>query len=143
MSCRALGSGVLALAMATGASGGALAAPDLAPSPPAEVMPQPEVVLTPEQAARHLPVRLVGVVTFHDPALYSRFIQDESAGIYFQEATNTVRLRMGQRVELEGETSAGEFAGSPPDKNSFRQKQRQPWANNPTKSRNVLVAKPI
>ena len=66
--------------------------------------------LTPEQAARHLPVRLTGVVTYHDPALYSRFVQDETAGIYFQETTNMPPLRVGQRVEIEGETGAGEFA---------------------------------
>ena len=55
-------------------------------------------------------MRLTGVVTYHDPALYSRFVQDETAGIYFQETTNMPPLRVGQRVEIEGETGAGEFA---------------------------------
>ena len=37
--------------------------------------------LSPEQAGKHQPVRLKGVVTFHDGALFSRFLQDETAGI--------------------------------------------------------------
>src|SRR5690348_3331688 len=33
--------------------------------------------LTAEQAARHYPVRLRGVVTFYEQSLFSRFVQDE------------------------------------------------------------------
>jgi PAS domain S-box-containing protein len=66
--------------------------------------------LTPEQAEQHLGVRLKGVVTFADPALYSRFVQDQTAGIYLQELTNGPALRAGQLVEVEGQTGAGEFA---------------------------------
>ena len=66
--------------------------------------------LTPEQADQHLEVRLRGVVTFDDDPLFYRFIQDETAGIYFRERTNTPGLRAGQLVEIEGETGAGEYA---------------------------------
>ncbi len=66
--------------------------------------------LTPEQAEQHLEVRLKGVVTFYDAALYSRFIQDETAGIYLQDVTNGLVLRPGQLVEVVGRTGAGEYA---------------------------------
>ena len=66
--------------------------------------------LTPEQAAQKIPVRLRGVVTFFDENLYSRFVQDETAGIYLRESTNTPPLVPGQLVEVEGTTSAGEYA---------------------------------
>jgi len=66
--------------------------------------------LTPEQAEKHLEVRLKGVVTFFDEGLYSRFIQDKTAGIYLQELTNGPTLRPGQLVEVEGQTGAGEYA---------------------------------
>src|SRR5690242_3698764 len=54
--------------------------------------------LTPEQAAQKLPVRLRAVVTFFDETLYSRFVQDETAGIYLRESTNTPALLPGQIV---------------------------------------------
>ena len=66
--------------------------------------------LTPEQAEQHLKVRLTAVVTFYDDRLYSRFVQDETAGIYLQELTNGPALRAGQLVEIEGQTGAGEYA---------------------------------
>ena len=66
--------------------------------------------LSPEQAQRHLPVRLQGVVTFHDGALFSRFVQDETAGIYFRELTNMPPFSAGQLVEIEGVTGSGEYA---------------------------------
>ena len=66
--------------------------------------------LTPEQAERHTEVRLKAVVTFADDRLYSRFVQDETAGIYLQEFTNGPALRSGQWVEIEGQTGAGEYA---------------------------------
>lgn len=66
--------------------------------------------LTPEQAEQHLPVLIRGVVTFHDGAIFSRFVQDETAGIYFQELTNMPPFAAGQLVEIEGVTGAGEYA---------------------------------
>ena len=61
------------------------------------------------QADQHYPVKLRGVVTFYDDALFSRFIQDETAGIYLRE-TNVPVLSPGQLVEVEGQTGSGEYA---------------------------------
>ena len=66
--------------------------------------------MPPAEAEKHLPVRFKAVVTFHDGALYSRFVQDETAGIYLQETTNMPPFGAGQLVEVEGETGAGEYA---------------------------------
>jgi signal transduction histidine kinase len=66
--------------------------------------------LTFAEAQQHTPVKLRGVVTFFDETLYSRFIQDETAGIYLRESTNTPPLRAGQLVEVEGTASPGEYA---------------------------------
>lgn len=64
--------------------------------------------LTPQQAGAHLPVRLKGVVTYWE--IYSRFVQDETAGIYLRESTNLPAVTPGQMVEVEGVTSPGEYA---------------------------------
>jgi PAS domain S-box-containing protein len=55
-------------------------------------------------------VKLRGVVTFFDEGLFYRFIQDETAGIYFRGLTNAVNLEPGQIVELEGFAGPGEYA---------------------------------
>jgi hypothetical protein len=65
--------------------------------------------LSAEQAARQMPVRLQGVVTFFDENLYSRFVQDGTAGIYLQ-STNLPPLTAGQLIEVEGMTGPGEYA---------------------------------
>ena len=62
------------------------------------------------EAGRHYPVKLHGVVTFYDETLYSRFVQDETAGIYLRELTNLPPLLPGQAVEVEGVTGPGEYA---------------------------------
>ena len=49
-------------------------------------------------------------MTFFDENLYSRFIQDDTAGIYLQASTNTPSLYPGQVVEIDGTSSPGEFA---------------------------------
>jgi hypothetical protein len=61
------------------------------------------------EAARQHPVKIRGVVTFHDEALFSRFVQDDTAGIYFGEMTNMPPLAAGQVIEIEGVTGAGEY----------------------------------
>ena len=66
--------------------------------------------MTVEQAQRHESVKLRGVVTFFDETLFSRFIQDETAGIYLRDSTNLPPLIPGQWVEVEGTTSPGEYA---------------------------------
>jgi PAS domain S-box-containing protein len=63
-----------------------------------------------DQAARHYPVRLRGVVTFFDQGLFSRFVQDITAGIYLGDYPNAVTLPPGQMVEIVGNTSPGEYA---------------------------------
>lgn len=66
--------------------------------------------LTVEQAQQQRRVRLRGVVTFSDESLFSRFIQDDTAGIYLQYSSNTPWLAPGQLVEVEGTSSPGEYA---------------------------------
>jgi PAS domain S-box-containing protein len=71
--------------------------------------------LSTQQADLHYPVRLRGVVTFFDdkiPTKSFRFIQDDTAGIYFyvNGSTNNPPLQAGQLVEMEGETGSGAFA---------------------------------
>jgi PAS domain S-box-containing protein len=66
--------------------------------------------LSVEQAQSKIPVHLEAVVTFFDEVLYSRFVQDSTAGIYLRESTNTPPLRPGQLVQVIGFTSPGEYA---------------------------------
>lgn len=66
--------------------------------------------LTVDEARKQVPVHLRGVVTFFEEDLYSRFIQDESAGIYLVYSTNIPALRPGQLVEVQGYSSPGEYA---------------------------------
>jgi len=71
--------------------------------------------LSTQQADLRYPVRLRGVVTFFDdsiPTKSYRFIQDDTAGIYFyvDASTNNPPLQVGQLVEMEGETGSGSFA---------------------------------
>ena len=70
--------------------------------------------LTPAQAAMHYPVQLRGVLTFFDQNQFFRFIQDDTAGIYFYMnpalATGNLDLKAGKLVEIDGETSPGEYA---------------------------------
>jgi len=81
-------------------------------SPAQELLTAAQVrSLTPQQADQALPVRLTGVVTFCEEDLNSRFIQDDTAGIYFRGLnTNMPALTAGQKVEVEGVTSPGEYA---------------------------------
>lgn len=66
--------------------------------------------LTVEEAQQHRRVRLRGVVTFFEENLYSRFIQDETSGVYLFDSSLPVHLSPGQLVEVEGTTSSGEYA---------------------------------
>lgn len=66
--------------------------------------------LSEEDAARELPVRLRGVVTFFRENLFSRFLQDQTAGIYLAQAAGEPSLRPGQLVEIEGTTRSGQYA---------------------------------
>ncbi len=68
--------------------------------------------LTVAQTKQKIPVHLRGVVTFYDERLYSRFIQDSTAGIYLQFPANVgpPALVPGQLVEVTGTCSPGEYA---------------------------------
>jgi signal transduction histidine kinase len=66
--------------------------------------------LTVEEAQQPRRVRLRGVVTFFEENLFSRFLQDETAGIYLFDSGLPVHLLPGQSVEVEGATSPGEYA---------------------------------
>ena len=66
--------------------------------------------LTVEQARQQARVSLRGVVTFFDENLYSRFVQDDTAGIYLQLSATTPPLVPGQVVEIKGTSSPGEYA---------------------------------
>jgi signal transduction histidine kinase len=68
--------------------------------------------LTVEQTQQKIPVHLRGVVTFSNERLYSRFVQDDTAGIYLQFPANIgpPPLVPGQLVEVTGTCSPGEYA---------------------------------
>ena len=61
-----------------------------------------------EEAMKHLPIRLRGVVTYADPEWRNGFIQDDSDAIYAD--LNQKDIRPGQWVELTGQTGPGGFA---------------------------------
>ena len=67
--------------------------------PPEELKTAEQIrQLTGAQAAGHYPVKMRGVVTFFDEAIFMQFIQDETAGIYLQQTNNQPRLLPGQLV---------------------------------------------
>jgi signal transduction histidine kinase len=66
--------------------------------------------LTVEQARQKQRVRLRGVVTFYEPGISSRFMQDDSAGIYFQGTGSPLNLVPGDLIEVVGVSGPGEYA---------------------------------
>jgi signal transduction histidine kinase len=62
------------------------------------------------EAAKHLPVRLRGVLTYADPAWRNGFIQNESDALYVDLEPRQTDLHAGQWVELVGQTGPGGFA---------------------------------
>lgn len=58
------------------------------------------------EARQQPPVRLRGVVTFHEPAWYLSFLQDSTGGIYVKNFDPAVRP--GMEVEVEGVASLGQ-----------------------------------
>ncbi|MCX7825660.1 MAG: sensor histidine kinase, partial [Verrucomicrobiae bacterium] len=73
--------------------------------------------LTPTEAARRHPVRLRGVVTYFewnpDWQTYTAILQDETGGISFspgRSAADALKLKFGQRVQIEGVSAQGQFA---------------------------------
>ena len=67
--------------------------------------------LLPETAAKNLPVRLCGVVTYYDAPLFNLFFQDETAGIFVLVAPNiSTNIAAGQEVEVDGVSDKGDYA---------------------------------
>ena len=62
------------------------------------------------QAERAYPVRLRGVVTYFDSESPDLFVQDSTAGIWVDLGGAKVSFRSGQLVEVEGVSSAPDFA---------------------------------
>ncbi len=65
--------------------------------------------LSPEEAAKQLPVRLHGVATYVFDT-HACFIQDDSAGIFVGNGAELPVLNPGDIVEVEGVSGPGEFA---------------------------------
>ena len=66
--------------------------------------------LSPEEAARHYPVHLRGVVTVFDQTKFARVVQDGTAGIYLGDPGNLPLLKAGEIVEIDGVSYPGEYA---------------------------------
>ena len=65
------------------------------------------------EAAKRYPVRLRGVITYHEPSHYLTYLQDETSAAYVgvdRGAERSAGLEKGQFVEVEGVTSPGKFA---------------------------------
>jgi PAS domain S-box-containing protein len=63
-----------------------------------------------EEAARGYPVRIQGIITYHNPQLSMTFIQDENDAIYLQSLDPTLALEEGKKYEVEGFSAPGDFA---------------------------------
>lgn len=62
-------------------------------------------------AARNLPVHVRGVITYYNEVQQTMFIQDRTGGIYVEPNALTGSIpRSGYEAQLDGVTSAGEFA---------------------------------
>ena len=66
--------------------------------------------LTEDEASRHHPVRIVGVVTYFDPAWAMLFIQDDTSGIFVDVHRQDLQVRTGDLVEVSGASAPGNFA---------------------------------
>jgi signal transduction histidine kinase len=67
--------------------------------------------LDPEMAEKHLPVNMVGVVTYYDAPLFNLFFQDATAGIFVLVAPNIhANIAAGREIEVEGVSDKGDYA---------------------------------
>jgi signal transduction histidine kinase/CheY-like chemotaxis protein len=66
------------------------------------------------EAAKGIPVRLRGTITYLHTNSYALFLSDATAGLYLAPGQpqffHEIQVRPGQRVEVEGKTAAGGFA---------------------------------
>jgi len=70
-------------------------------------------LLPPDEARLGRPVRLRGVITYHEPDQYLTFVQDDTAGAYVgvdRDSERSSGLEVGQLVEVTGKTSPGRLA---------------------------------
>src|SRR5262249_19781006 len=65
--------------------------------------------LSREEAARGYPVRVRGVITYHDPEEHFTFVQDETAGIYLYAGKGDLAVSAGQLVVVEGVSAPGDW----------------------------------
>ena len=66
--------------------------------------------IPPQQAAKRLPVRLRGVITFCDARVdLGLFVHDSTGSIYVKLGDGTNNINAGDHVEIEGRTGAGDF----------------------------------
>jgi signal transduction histidine kinase len=66
--------------------------------------------IPPEQAAKRLPVRLRGVITFCDARVdLGLFVHDSTGSIYVKLGEGTNNINAGDEVEIEGRSGAGDF----------------------------------
>jgi signal transduction histidine kinase len=66
--------------------------------------------VSPEQAAKRLPVRLRGVVTFCDSRVdLGLFVHDSTGSIYVKLGEGTNNINTGDILEIEGRSGAGDF----------------------------------
>jgi len=69
--------------------------------------------LPPEEAGAGYPARLRATVTYYDPYWQTLFVEDGRAGTYVDlRGKPALKLRPGQRVQVDGLTTAGDFAPS-------------------------------
>jgi PAS domain S-box-containing protein len=100
----ALASGCLTAAPLRGAD--AVSLPELTTTAQVRNLPA-------QEAARHYPVHIRGVVTFLNQKEFLRFVQDDSGGIYFywsDKLAAQYNLKAGQIVDIVGQSSQGEYA---------------------------------
>ena len=66
--------------------------------------------LAPAEAAKALPVRIRGVVTYYDARFHGFFVQDRSAGLYVDSQSQDLAIKPGQEITVEGLSGPGRFA---------------------------------
>jgi diguanylate cyclase (GGDEF)-like protein len=66
--------------------------------------------LKPIQAARALPTKVSGVITFSDQAYHQLWLQDQSGGIYIKYSGDHPDLQAGKHVTVFGITNPGDYA---------------------------------
>src|ERR1017187_6314265 len=83
------------------------------PNPPHFLRTVAQVLaLTLEQATQKYPIHLKGVITYRSPEYQVTFFQDATAGIYVFDQQSDLHITAGSLVEVDGNTTPGEFAPS-------------------------------